>query len=68
MLFERFGGREDDAEAAYTHEVASCSIYFGILGRRYGRQLPSRFSATHTEYLAAEQRGLRMGGLGEGRP
>jgi hypothetical protein len=36
--FERFGGREDDAEAAYVHEVASSSVYVGILGRRYGRQ------------------------------
>lgn len=60
VLFERFGGREEDAEAAYSHEVASCSIYIGILGRRYGRQLPSRFSATHAEYLTAEERGLRV--------
>jgi hypothetical protein len=59
-LFERFGGREDDAEAAYVHEVASSSIYIGILGRRYGRQLVTRFSATHTEYLAAEENGLRV--------
>jgi len=28
--------------------------------RRYGRQLETRFSATHTEYLAAEDRGLRI--------
>lgn len=60
VLFERFGGREDDAEAAYVHEVASSSIYIGILGRRYGRQLATRFSATHTEYLAAEKNGLRV--------
>jgi hypothetical protein len=60
VLFERFGGREDDPEAAYIHEVASSSIYVGLVGRRYGRQLPSRFSATHTEYLAAEERGLRV--------
>jgi hypothetical protein len=60
VLFERFGGREDDPEAAYVHEVASSSIYVGIVGRRYGRQLPSRFSATHTEYLAAEEHGLRV--------
>lgn len=60
VLFERFGGRDDDAEAAYTHEVASSSVYVGILGRTYGKQLPSRFSATHSEYLAAEQQGLRI--------
>jgi hypothetical protein len=60
VLFERFGGREDDAEAAYVHEVASSSVYVGILGRRYGRQLSSRYSATHAEYLAAEDHGLRV--------
>ena len=59
MLFTRFGGREDDAQAAYLHEVASSSIYVGILGRLYGRQMPSRHSATHAEYLAAEH-GLRV--------
>ncbi len=60
VLFERFGGREDDAEQAYLHEVATSSIYLGILARRYGRQLPSRFSATHAEYLEAERLGLRV--------
>ena len=60
VLFERFGGRDDDPEAAYTHEVASSTIYVGILGRRYGRQLPTRYSATHAEYLAAEENGLRI--------
>jgi Domain of unknown function (DUF4062) len=60
VLFERFGGRDDDPGAAYTHEVASSTIYVGILGRRYGRQLPTRYSATHTEYLAAEDNGLRV--------
>lgn len=38
VLFERFGGREDDAEQAYLHEVATSSIYLGILGGRYGRR------------------------------
>lgn len=60
VLFERFGGRDDDPEAAYTHEVASSTIYVGILGRRYGRQLPNHYSATHAEYLAAEESGLRI--------
>jgi hypothetical protein len=32
----------------------------GILGRRYGKPLASRFSATHTEYLHAEKHGLRI--------
>jgi hypothetical protein len=60
VLFERFGGREDDAEVAYLHEVATSSIYIGLLGRRYGRPLSSRFSATHAEYREAEGRGLRV--------
>lgn len=60
VLFERFGGQDDDPEAAYTQEVASSTIYVGILGRRYGRHLPTRYSATHAEYLAAEEHGLRI--------
>jgi hypothetical protein len=60
VLFERFGGREDDAEQAYLHEVATSSTYVGILGRQYGRPLPSHFSATHAEYLEAERLGLRV--------
>jgi hypothetical protein len=60
VLFERFGGRDDPPEQAYLHEVASSTIYLGILGRSYGKQLPSRYSATHQEYLEAEERGLRI--------
>jgi hypothetical protein len=60
VWFEAFGGRDDDAEAAYLGEVASSTIYLGILGREYGRLLPSRFSATHVEYREAERLGLRM--------
>jgi len=40
--------------------VGSSSIYLGILGRRYGTLLPSRLSATHTEYREAERLGLRI--------
>jgi len=58
VWFETFGGMDDDPEAAYLNEVASSSIYVGILGRLYGKLLPSRYSATHAEYLAAEERGL----------
>lgn len=60
VLFEEFGGRDDDPSGAYIAEVASSDIYVGILGRKYGRLLPSRFSATHTEYREAEDRGLRI--------
>jgi hypothetical protein len=60
VWFEGFGGRDDDPEGAYLSEVASSTTYVGILGRRYGRQLPNRYSATHAEYLAAEKNGLRI--------
>ena len=35
-------------------------IYIGIMGRRYGKPLKTRFSATHAEYLHAEQHALRI--------
>lgn len=60
VYFEDFGGRDDDAEAAYLGEVASSTIYVGVLGRRYGRLLKSRLSATHEEYREAERRGLHI--------
>jgi hypothetical protein len=60
VLFERFGGRDDDPEDAYLSEVASSTIYVVILGREYGRLLPSRLSATHSEYRHAERHGLRI--------
>ena len=59
VLFERFGGRDDDAESAYLSELARCTIYVGILGERYGRPLPSGYSATHAEYNEAQRCGLR---------
>jgi hypothetical protein len=60
VLFEDFGGRDDDPEQAYLSEVESSDIYLGILGNRYGKPLPSRFSATHAEYLHAEKHDLRI--------
>jgi hypothetical protein len=60
VMFEQFGGRDADPEGAYLSEVETSDIYIGILGQRYGRLLPSRFSATHTEYLHAEECGLRI--------
>ncbi len=60
VLFEEFGGRDADPEQAYLAEVESSDIFVGILGRRYGKLLKSKFSATHTEYLHAEQHGLRI--------
>jgi hypothetical protein len=60
VLFEEFGGRDADPEDAYLAEVEEADIYIGILGRRYGKPLKSRYSATHAEYLQAEKHGLRM--------
>jgi Domain of unknown function (DUF4062) len=60
VMFEEFGGRDADPEEAYLAEVEGSEIYLGILGRRYGKPLKTRFSATHTEYLHAEKHALRM--------
>ena len=60
VMFEDFGGRDADPLDAYMGEVETSHVYIGILGRTYGRPLPTRFSATHTEYRHAEQHGLRI--------
>src|SRR5713101_3191434 len=60
VMFEEFGGRDADPEEAYLTEVEGSDIYIGILGSRYGKQLRTRFSPTHTEYLHAEKHALRM--------
>ena len=60
VMFEEFGGRDADPEEAYLAEVEGSDIYIGILGKRYGKPLKSRFSATHAEYLHAEKHALRM--------
>lgn len=60
VMFEEFGGRDADPEDAYLAEVEASDIYIGVLGRKYGKPLRSRFSATHTEYLNAEKHALRM--------
>jgi len=60
VLFEEFGGRDADPEEAYLAEVEGADIYIGILGKKYGKPLKSRFSAAHAEYLHAEKHALRM--------
>lgn len=60
VLFEDFGGMDDDAEDAYLANVATSDIYLGVLGRRYGKPLKSGYSATHAEYNEAVRRGLRI--------
>jgi Domain of unknown function (DUF4062) len=60
IMFELFGGRDADSEDAYLGEVETSDIYIGILSRRYGKPLSTRYSATHAEYLHAEKSGLRI--------
>lgn len=36
------------------------NFYIGVLGKRYGKQLKSGYSATHAEYLHAKEHGLRI--------
>ena len=60
VLFEEFGGMDDDAEDAYLASVTASDIYLGVLGRRYGKPLKSGYSATHAEYNEAVRRGLRI--------
>jgi hypothetical protein len=60
VWFENFGGRDDDAEAAYLGEVASSTVYVGVLGEKYGRLLKSRMSATHEEYREADKQNLSI--------
>lgn len=48
IMFETFGGRDADPEDAYLGEVETADIYIGIIGRKYGRPLKTRYSATHT--------------------
>lgn len=60
IFFEKFGGRDDDAESAYLDGVRGSDIYVGVLGPRYGRPAPSGYSATHAEYDEALAHGLRI--------
>lgn len=60
IWFEEFGGRDADPTAAYTDEVDRSSIYLALLRERYGKMLPSGYSATHVEYIQARDRGLRI--------
>lgn len=60
VLFEEFGGRDDDAEAAYLGEVERSDVYLGILRAAFGRVGQDGRSATQVEYEHASSRGLRI--------
>ena len=56
VWFEKFGGRDDDAELAYLGEVDSSTLYVGLLGSAYGRlDRTTRRSATHAETCAPKR-------------
>jgi hypothetical protein len=55
VMFENLGARSDDSRQAYLSEVRRCTIYLGILSRRYGTRLPSGYSATQEEYEEARR-------------
>lgn len=59
VVFERFGGRDSSPYEAYLSEVRASTVYVGLVGARYGRLLPDRYSATHSEFLEAEGNGVR---------
>ena len=60
VLFEAFGGMDDDAEDAYIGRVAASDIYVGVLGPRYGTPMKTGYAASHAEYNEAERRGRRI--------
>lgn len=60
LMFERLGGRDDDAETAYLASVQSSDFFVGILGERYGKPEQTGYSPTHTEYNEAIKAGLRV--------
>jgi hypothetical protein len=61
ILFERLGGREEDAETAYLAGVEQADIYVGIVADQYGRMdAKTGYSATHAEYRRALAIGRRI--------
>lgn len=60
ILFENFGGMDDDPEDAYISHTLRVPTSMGILGSRYGTPLKTGYSATHAEYNEAVRRGLKV--------
>ena len=59
LMFDRLGGRDDDARTAYLTGVQSSDTYVGILGARYGKPDPTGYFPTHMKYNEAVRVGLR---------
>lgn len=60
VVFERFGGRDDEAQRAYLEGVSRSDVYVGIVGDLYGSMTGTGRSATHEEYLEAVRLGKRI--------
>lgn len=60
VMFEDLGPQDISAEQAYLSGVRNSEVYIGMWGPRYGVRMPDGHSATHAEFLEAEQNGLRL--------
>lgn len=60
MFEDDLGGQDIPADRAYLSGVATSDIYIGLWGPRYGVRMGDGYSATHAEFIAAEQHGLRL--------
>jgi len=60
ILFERFGGRDENAQQAYLDGVNRTDVYVGVIGDRYGTMTATGRSATHEEYREASRLGKRV--------
>jgi hypothetical protein len=60
MFEDDLGAQDVPADRAYLAGVHSSQVYLGLWGERYGVRMPDGFSATHAEFLEAEQHGLRL--------
>jgi hypothetical protein len=60
VRFEDFGPQDVPSRKACLDAVATCDVYLLLLGPRYGYRFPETGqSATHDEFIAAQQAGLR---------
>lgn len=60
VMFEDLGAQDISAEQAYLSGVRNSEVYIGMWGPRYGVRMPDGYSATHAEFIEAEQNGLRL--------
>lgn len=58
ILFEELPASSQSPQSAYLTALNECQVYVGILGFEYGRKGPDGLSATHREYMAAQEMGI----------